>query len=359
MALWRLARRGVSAVGFEQFEPGHDQGSGHGESRMIRTAYYEGPEYVPLVRSAFGLWRELERETQSDLLTMTGGLMIGRREGPLVAGTLRSVRQHGLLHELLDARDALDRYPQHRLSGEEVAVYEKDAGVLRPEAAILAATRRAEALGARIVRRTRVTSLRVEGDGVAVDAGGVMYRGRRAVVCAGPWLSKLLPELGLPLEVERQVMLWMPVRDAEEFSPARCPPFLHEREGRYLFGVPTLDGETVKIMIHHEGRAADPDLLDRALHPDDVQPVARLVESCLAGVGTAPSRYQVCMYTNTPDWHFALGLLSEASPVVVVSACSGHGFKFAPVIGEVAADLALHGETPYPIAEFSLGRWKG
>jgi sarcosine oxidase len=209
------------------------------------------------------------------------------------------------------------------------------------------------------VSRTRVTSLRVERDGVAVQAGGVVYRGRRAVVCAGPWLSKLLPELGVPLEVERQIMLWMGVREAEEFSPARCPPFLHERDGHYLFGVPTLDGETVKIMIHHEGQPADPDLLDRRLHPGDVQAVARLVESCLVGVSAAPTRYQVCMYTNTPDRHFALGLLPEASAVVQVSACSGHGFKFAPVIGEAAADLALHGETAHPIAGFSPGRWKG
>jgi sarcosine oxidase len=357
MALWRLAQRGVSAIGFEQFELGHDRGSAHGESRMIRTAYYEGSEYVPLVRSAFALWRDLEQQTRSDLLTMTGGLMIGRRDGPLLAGTLRSIRQHDLPHQLLDHREALQRYPQHRLETEEILTYERDAGVLRPEAAILAAAKQAEALGARIVSTTKVSSLRVEGDGVAVEAGGVAYHAHRAVVCAGPWLSKLLSELKLPLEVERQVMLWMPIQRAEEFSPDRFPPFLHERDGHYLFGMPSFDGRTVKIMIHHEGRAADPDLFDRGLHRSDVQPVAQLLESCLAGVGTVPPRFEVCMYTNTPDGHFLLGSLSNARPLVLVGACSGHGFKFAPVIGEIAADLALHGETSHSIANFSPSRW--
>jgi sarcosine oxidase len=359
MALWRLAHRGISALGFEQFELGHDRGSGHGESRMIRTAYYEGSEYVPLVRSAFALWRELEQETRSDLLRMTGGLMIGRRDAPLLAGTLRSIRRHDLPHEVLGHREALQRYPQHRLETEEIMTYEGDAGVLRPEAAIVAAARRAEALGARILPKTRVSSIRVEGDSVAVEAEGVAYRGHRAIVCAGPWLSKFLPELQLPLGVERQVMLWMPIQEAEEFAPNRFPPFLHERDGHCLFGMPSLDGKTVKIMIHHEGRSADPDLLDRGLHPSDAQPVAQLLESCLAGVGTVPIRFQVCMYTNTPDRHFVLGLLSNASPVVLVGACSGHGFKFAPVIGEIAADLALHGETSHGIASFSPSRWTG
>src|SRR5437588_111710 len=185
MALWRLAGRGVRAVGLERFEPGHDHGSGHGESRMIRSAYSEGPRYVPLVREAFGLWRELEAEAGAELLTVTGGLMIGRAAGALVAGALASARAHGLEHE-----------------------------VLEPAAA---------------------------------------------------WLGGLLPGLGLPLRVERQVMTWFPADEPDRFAPERFPVFIRERPGGHGYGLPSLDGRTVKVAIHHGGRPVDPDRPDRAV----------------------------------------------------------------------------------------------
>jgi sarcosine oxidase len=356
MALWRLARRGVAAVAFEQFAPGHDLGSGHGESRMTRTAYFEGPEYVPLVQAALPLWRQLEAEAGVELLTMTGGLMIGRRDGGLVPGALHSARAHGLACELLGPGEAAARFPQHRLAAGEVALWEEGAGVLRPERAIRAAAGRAVALGAELVTGVRVTAIEPDAYGVTVRAGDAVHRARHAIVCAGPWLGRLLPDVGLPLEVERQVMTWFPAPDPAAFAPDRFPVFVHEGGERTGYGLPSLDGATVKVAIHHGGRPGDPDALERAVTESDVAPAAAFVADTLRGLTPVPSRGVVCMYTNTPDRHFVVGEVGPAS-VTVVSACSGHGFKFAPVMGEIAADLALEGRTTHDIGRFSPARF--
>lgn len=349
MALWRLARRGVAALGLERFEPGHDRGSGHGESRMIRSAYYEGPEYVPLVASAFQLWRELERETARELLTMTGALMIGPPDCGLVAGALRSAREHGLAHEVLDAGAARRRYPQHRIADGDVVLWEGQAGVLRPERAIVAATARAEALGARILTRTAVTSIEV-GDGVTVRAGAQTFQARHLVVSVGPWLAGLLPGLGLPLAVERQVMAWFTAREPAMFGPDRFPVFIRDLEGRHVYGLPSLDGRRVKVAIHHGGRVVAPDHPDRDVRADDLAPVQAAVASTLPGLEPGAVDARVCLYTNTPDEHFLVGPAPGLSCVTLLGGFSGHGFKFAPVMGDIAADLAIEGRTGRPIA---------
>jgi sarcosine oxidase len=228
--LWRLAERGVTAVGFEQFEPGHAQGASHGETRIIRTAYYEGAEYVPLAQAAFGLWRELEAVTKSRLLTMTGALMIGTPTSELVAGALRSVREHSLAHEMLGLEEMRRRYPQHRLRPGEVALHEEDAGVLRPEACVVAAATHARDLGATIRSNTTAPPL----DELRSDYDHV-------VVCAGAWLPKLLPRLRI--QVERQVMTWFEPQDGAQFTPERFPAFMRETpEGGERFGIPAVDG---------------------------------------------------------------------------------------------------------------------
>jgi sarcosine oxidase len=358
MALWRLAGRGASVIGIERFEPGHDRGSGHGESRMIRTAYFEGPEYVPLVRAAFPLWRELEAEAGADLLTMTGALMIGLPDGDLVAGARRSAREHGLRCEVLGPDEAGRRFPQHRLHAGQVALWEEGAGVLRPEAAIRAAAERAMALGATLVTGVRAEAVEADGSGwVTVRAGGVAYRARHLVVCAGPWLGGLLPGLGLPLAVERQVMSWFPAPEPSRFGPDRFPPFIREREGPFAYGLPTTDGVTAKVAFHHGGRPADPDRLDREVTDGELAPVAEFVAETLPDLTPRAERTAVCMYTNTPDEHFVVGPAPGLPGVTVLGGFSGHGFKFAPILGEVAADLALEGRTAHPIDSFSPKRF--
>ncbi|HET8913141.1 MAG TPA: FAD-dependent oxidoreductase, partial [Ktedonobacteraceae bacterium] len=193
MALWRLAARGAKVIGFEQFGVAHDQGSSHGESRIIRTAYFEDPRYVPLVQKSFDLWQQLEQESSTQLLTMTGALMIGLMDNPLLMGTLASVRQHYLEHEILSASQMLERYPTHRMSPNSIALYEKDAGFLRPEQAITAAIKRAEVLGATVHLNMPVERLEINKSGVYLTAAGQTYHARRVIVSVGAWLGQFLP----------------------------------------------------------------------------------------------------------------------------------------------------------------------
>ena len=358
LALWRLASRGASVIGLEQFEPGHDRGSGHGESRIIRTAYFEGPEYVPLIQASFPLWRELEAASGAELLTMTGALMIGRPDGELVAGALRSAREHNLTHELLDAEEARMRFSQHRLQDGEVALWEEQAGVLRPERSILAAAALAKELGARIVTGARGVAIRADGRTVMVRTDSGTYRARHLVISVGPWLGGLLPQLHLPLVVERQVMAWFPARQPDLFGPSRFPVFIHELGDVHCYGLPSLDGSTVKVAIHHHGRRVDPDRPDRDIRDADLQPIAKLVSEHLNGIDPTPARAGTCLYTNTPDEHFLVGPAPGLPNVVLLGGFSGHGFKFAPVMGEIAADLALSGRTAHPIGGFSPERFE-
>ncbi len=284
-ALWQLAARGISAVGFERYEPGNNQGSSHGETRIIRTAYFESPEYVPLLQDAFALWRELEVRTNSELLSVTGGLMIGRAESELVKGVMASVKAHDLDHELLDRGEMRRRYPQHLLDADEVAVLESAAGYLRPEISVLAATGLAERLGARIVRSTEVVRIRPGRDGIVVVTNHGTFRFGRVIVCAGAWTSALLREAWLPLEVERYVQLWFPLRHEEPFRPERFPVFIHDVPDVGLrYGFPSIDGRTIKLAVHGDGVAADPTDLDREVHAEDVGPLQEFIRRRLSGV---------------------------------------------------------------------------
>ncbi len=355
--LWQLAARGVPAIGFEQFEPGHDRGSSHGESRIIRTAYFEGEQYVPLARRAFELWERLQRESGAGVLIRTGGLMIGAPGSEVVTGTRHSVETHGLAHEMLDAEEMVRRYPAHRLDGDEVAILEEPAGVLRPERAIRAMAARAAELGALV--RTGVTVEQVEETdaGVSVVAGGERYQVDQAVISVGPWLPAFLPGLGRNLTVTRQVMAWLPIADPAAFAPDRFPIFIHEADSHQAYGFPTLDGETIKIAIHREGEATDVRTVDRSVHPADLAPIREFVERYLDGVIPTVVRSQVCLYTNTPDGHFMIGPVSDRGRMMVLGGFSGHGFKFAPVIGEIAADLATVGRTLRLVAQFDPQRF--
>lgn len=357
-ALWQLATRGVSTIGFEQFEPGHDRGSSHGESRIIRTAYFEGELYVPLAHRAFDLWDKLQREMAADVLIRTGGLMIGAPESEVVKGTRHSVQTHGLAHEVLDAAAMEVRYPQHRLDGDEVAVLEEPAGVLRPELAVRAMASRASELGAELRTGAAVESVEDVGDGVAIVAGGRRYDVNRAIVAVGPWLPRFLPGLGTYLTVTRQVMAWFPVPDPDLFAPDRFPIFIHDVDGHQAYGFPTLDGETMKIAIHREGAVTSAVNVDRTIHSSDLAPLRTFIERRLDGVTPDPVRSRVCLYTNTPDGHFLIGQVGEHRRVVVLGGFSGHGFKFAPVIGEIAANLTTEGTTAYPIEPFDPQRFE-
>ena len=359
MALWRLARRGARVVGFDRFEPPHALGSSHGESRIIRTAYYEGPGYVPLVREAFGLWRELEAESGDTILTMTGALMIGSPSSDVVAGALASAKEHGLEHEVLDGTQVGRRFARHRLVDDEVAVYEEAAGFVRPEAGIAAALGRARALGAGIVTGLPVEHVEPKAGGVQVRAAGRTWQGRHAVVCAGAWNSAgLVDGLDMKLEVTRQCMVWFRPRTPALHSPEVAPVFVHDIGGSpalFGYGFPSVDGETVKVGVSARTAPQNPDTIDRAINKADLDTAAGYVRTALPDLDPTPVRAVVCLQENSPDRHFVVGAVAPG--ITVLAGFSGHGFKFAPVIGDIAADLALEGTTSRSIEPFSPQRF--
>jgi sarcosine oxidase len=340
-AAWRLTHRGAEVVCYDRFSPPHTFGSSHGESRIIRTAYFEGEYYVPLLQEAFGLWRSLESATGADLLTITGALMLGSTSSDAVHGALASASTHGLDVDLIDADVVRDRYPGHVIGDGEVGVLDRQAGFVRPESAI-------EAMLS-LVAVERHTAIR--------ELDEVLDRFDAVVVAAGPWTPGLIG--WLPLRVERQVLAWFAVEyGADWLTPDRFPVFIRQSpEVGDVYGFPTLDGVSVKVARHHDGDPTDPEHVNRDVAPDDIEPVREFVNRYMRGVSTRVVRSVVCMYTNTPDGHFAIDFLPDNNRVVLLSACSGHGFKFAPVIGDIAADLVLEGQTKRDISHFRLARF--
>jgi sarcosine oxidase len=357
-----LATRGVRVLGLEQFTPGHALGSSHGDSRVIRQAYFEDPAYVPLLLRAYDLWADLDA-TAPGVLTVTGGLMLGRPDSHTVAGSLVSARQHGLPHELLDAAAIRERFPVFAPDDGTVALFEERSGFVRPEATVLEHVRRAAAAGADLRFGERVLGWEATDRGVRVRTGDATYDAGHLVVAAGAWAPQLLADLGLPLHVERQLMHWYaPAGPIEPWRVGRQPVWIWEASpevqsyGFPAYG-PTSDGVKVTFYRDGAGKDTDPDALDRTVHDDEV---ARLTDHLADRLPALPGRHLrgvACMYTTTPDQHFVIGRHPEHAAVTVAAGFSGHGFKFVPVVGEILADLATEGSTRHPIELFTPTRF--
>jgi sarcosine oxidase len=347
-----LARRGRRVVALDQFHPPHQLGSSHGLSRIIREAYYESPAYVPLVQRAYRRWQEIERESGTTLLWRTGGLMIGPEDGSLVRDAARSAELHGIPVELLDGREIRRRFAVLAASDRCHGLLEPRAGILHPEACIEATLALARRAGAELRFGTRALGWERKGDALEVvtTAGRLTCGG--LVVAAGPWLDRQLAQVSLPLVIERQVTVWFDTRELPAFQAARLPVFVWEwAPGRVFYGIPD-QGQGLKAARHHEGEAVTADTVDRTVHEDDVAAVRALVRRYLPAADGPPLRGVVCLYTNAPDRHFILGPHPSEPRVILVSACSGHGFKFASAIGDVAADLAAEGATDLDLEPF-------
>ena len=358
-AAWRLAARGAQVVCFDRHSPPHAFGSSHGESRITRTAYFESPRYVPLLQETFPLWRELEAASGSELLTLTGALMIGPPSAAAVSGALAAASDHGLDVRLLKADEIRKAYPGHIVGNRDVAVLDAQAGFLRPEAAVAAMIGCLEALGGEIRRGIVVSAVKPHPDGVEVVTDESREKFDSAVIAAGPWMHELID--WLPLTVERQVMTWFAIDQKVDtaLTPDKFPVFIRQAHDiGDVYGFPTLDGGSVKIARHHEGDATDPQHVVRDVSDGELDPLRRYVRTRLHGVTQRVVRTVTCMYTNTPDGHFAIGPHREDARITVLSACSGHGFKFAPVIGDIAADLVCDGRTSRDISHFSLERFR-
>ena len=354
-AAYRLAARGASVLSFDRFERGHTLGSSGGLSRIIRLSYYEHPDYVPLLRRAWTLWRDLERDTGETLLTETGGLYAGDPTGELVSGALLSARTHHLEHEVLDASALRRRYPLFEWPDGWQGVFEKQAGWLAPELCIETHLRLAEDSGAALRFDEPVERWESTPDGVRVTTSTGTFDAKQLVIAAGAWESQLAPSLAPELFVERSVLLWFePTAERDAF--ARLPIYIVDDTDRIFYGFPHIDGQGVKVAGLHFGDRADPDTVDRTVSAGDEDRVRAWLRRRMPLVNGERRDAKVCMYTNTPDANFIVDRLADHPNVVVASACSGHGFKFSSVIGEILADLVIDGETRHPISFLSADR---
>jgi sarcosine oxidase len=351
-----LAREGARVLAIDRWAAPHTHGSTHGRTRIIREAYFEDPSYVPLVQRAYANWATLESESGRTLFRRTGGLMIGPRDGELVAGALRSAREYGLEHELLSAREVRGRFPAFAVPDHMAGLLEPRAGILFPELCVETALTLARRHGAAVHFGERITRWEADAESVSVITDRAVYRARRLVLSVGAWLPALVPELRSVLEVERQLIHWFePRAHRERFEAGHAPIAMWEHEpGRLLYTIPDV-GHGVKVAVHHEGRIVDPDAPREPVGPAETAELRGLVQRLLPELDTPPIETATCLYTNTPDRHFLLDQHPTHASVLLVSPCSGHGFKFASAVGELAAAWATTGSLPPGLERF---RWR-
>ncbi len=335
-----LARRGRRVLGLEQFAPAHDQGSSHGHTRVIRTAYYEHPAYVPLVRRAFRLWHELEQRTGKHLLTECPCLSIGRPGDELIDGVRRAAAEHSLKVEDLNPAELVRRFPLFRFDESYVGLLEREAGFLYVEECIKAAA--ADALAHRATLRwaepVRVWTATERG--VTVQTDRDVYHADRLVIAAGPWATQLLGALGAKLTVMRQTPIWLKPSDSRPFARDRFPIFLADTPAGTFYGLPAVDPRGVKVAQHYGApELAGPDEVDRTITDADAGPVRAFVRTHLPAADGPRTDAVVCLYTLTADRHFVIDRHPQFGNVAVAAGFSGHGFKFAPVVAEMVADL--------------------
>jgi len=359
-AAYHLAKRGKRVLVLEQFGIGHERGSSHGLTRIIRLAYFEHPSYVPLLRRAFELWRELERASGRVLLHITGSIDAGLPDSRTVRGSLRSCAEHDLPHEVLTAAELRARCPGYALPDDYLAVLQPDGGFLIPEACIEAHIALAKAAGAAVRTGAKVVSLAaIPGGGVVAHTTEEEFEAEQVVVAAGAWLPVLVPALAPVLRVERQVLAWFDISDRDAFSPSRFPVFNLDHDGEHWYGFPEFGVPGFKFgCYHHLHEVVDPDALDRdAVRQRDIDLLRRGVAACFPAADGDALMTKVCLFTNTPDEHFILDRFPDAPQIVLASPCSGHGFKFASVVGEIVADLVQRDGTAHDIALHRFARF--
>jgi len=358
-AAYQLASRGARVLGIEAFGKAHELGSSGGLTRIIRLAYFEHPDYVPMLRAAWELWPRIEAEAGRQLIQVTGGLYIGRRGSSVLEGSLRSAQTHGLAHELLEADEARRRFPAIQIDDDMDALHEPLAGILFSDKCIDAHLTLAERHGAELHFDERVTGYSSSAGGVSVTTSHGTYEAAKLVIAAGAWLPQLAPELGLPLRVERNALFWYePLAQPEIFAPDALPVWILELDQEYAFyGFPSLPGQGVKVARHHGGQTVTADEVNRDATAEDERPVREFMARYMPLANGPRLDSRVCMYTNTPDFHFIVDFHPDDDRIVVASPCSGHGFKFSNIIGSIVADLTLEGRTTFEIGFLSMSRF--
>ena len=372
-ALYQLAKRGNKVLGLDRFSPPHDNGSSHGESRIIRQAIGEGEEYVPLALRSYELWREIENETGKKLLTITGGLtlqsqrseavMHGRRD--FLDEAIRSAEKFDIRHEKFDTADIRKLFPQFAVT-EERAYFEYETGFLRPELCIEAQLQLARKHGAAVQTDETVVSIERRADsGVTVKSSRSTYAAAKVIVTAGPWIARFLPPAYADLFiVYRQVMCWFDIREdcRSEFAPPAFPIFIWifaQGSGFGFYGFPTLDGKTIKVATEQFTAIADPERVQRAISIEEQQSMHKdHVQGRLPAISDRCRAAASCLYTVTPDSKFVIDVHPDNDRIIIASPCSGHGFKHSAAIGEALAERVIDGKSKIDMSSFSLKRFK-
>lgn len=361
---YQLAKRGLKVLGLEQFSPAHDRGSSHGESRMLRQAYFEGEVYVPLLLRSYELWEQLQRDAARELTLRTGGLYVGPADSHVVSGSIRTAQAFGLAHEVLTAADIAHRFPMMRPDPDYIGLYEAAGGVVFPEKSVEAFCTLAERHGAELHFGEKVLEWTADsgGDGVMIDTAQDTYEAGRLVITAGPWAGQVMADMHLPIQAERVVMHWFePQVSVDHFSPAHFPVHVWQLEdGLDFYGFPALAGSKggIKMALHNDVRdACAPDSVDRIVYASEIEAMRRHVRRFFPEMDGRHLTAKTCMYTSSPDEMFIIDHHPDYAQVLYATGFTGHGFKFAPVIGEILANLAAEGGTRHAVGAFGMGRF--
>jgi sarcosine oxidase len=359
-AMFHLARRGLRVLGLEQHDLGHGYGSSHGQSRIIRKAYFEHADYVPLLKRSYELWDELQTlEHRQDLFIRCGLLQVGAPDGEVIPGVLESAWLHGLDVERVDSRDLKRRFPCYNVGREHTALYERDAGYLRVEECVLAHARQATALGAEMCSGVAVHEWDAGADGVQIVTSDGTYSAGALVVTAGAWAPRLLRTLGVTMRVLRKQLFWLAAKSAAHRVDKGCPCFFYELPTGQFYGFPELDAfDGVKLACHSGGDlVTDPSQVDRTVAPSELAKVKAFAADWLPEIRGDLLRHDTCLYTMSPDEHFIVDVMPDQPNVCFAAGLSGHGFKFASVLGEILADIATEGSTRLPAQFLGLRRF--
>ncbi|HVL23089.1 MAG TPA: N-methyl-L-tryptophan oxidase [Thermomicrobiales bacterium] len=356
---WALARQGRRVTVLEQHQHIHTLGSHSGHTRIFRHAYAEGPRYVPWTVEADGAWAALQERTSLHLMKRTGCLDLAAPGFGHARAARASAEAYDIAHETLTGAEVVARYPAWNLPADWEACLDPTAGFLIVEPAMRALATELRAHGGEIREHEHVLSWNATADGVNVATETGTYEAEQLIVTAGAWAGKLLSDLSLPLEVRRKPVFWFDVERREPFLPERFPVFIAENAQGEFYGLPIHGEDSIKIGVHSGGEAVDPDTMDRAVSDADLLPeLMAFIAECLPGVRPRLTASSVCMYTMTPDEDFLIDRHPEHERVVFAAGFSGHGFKFAPVVGEYLAALATDAAAPVR-PEFALARFAG
>ena len=356
--LYNLAKRGRRVLGLEQFDIPHAEGSSHGVNRIIRLAYYEHPSYVPLLRRAYELWSEIESVTGEQLLYKTGSIDTAPSGHEVFEGSLESCLLHDIPHRVLNHAQINEEFPGYQLPPGHMGLLQGDGGFVLSERSIVAYANAAMSTGAEIHAREVVSGWEPDQGGVRVFTDRGEYTAERLVITAGAWTSGMVPILDDLAVPERQVLAWLQPIDGSLYTPEVFPVFnAYFDEGRY-YGFPVYGIPGFKVgRYHHLEEVIDPDFAIKTVNSEDEAVLRSAVERYFPKANGTTMTLKTCMFTITPDEHFIVDLLPANSQVAVAAGFSGHGFKFASVIGEILADLAINGETEHNIDLLKIDRF--